>query len=281
MNYVLNAAYASSLLMMVALGLAVVFGLMGVINLAHGELLMLGSYGAVVTTSVFSSFWLSLLLAPAVVAIVGVLIEQLLIRRLYRRPSETIVATFGLAIILREAIRQVAGSDFRNVGDPIRGSVSVFGTHYPSYRLLVMGAVVALVAVVYAIQSRTRLGLIARAVIQNPELAGTLGIDVNIVYRITFALGAALAAVAGVLVAPTVNVFPDMGPAFVISAFLAVLVGGLGSLRGLVAAVILLGTTQYVLSQLFSTVTGAIGLVLIAIAALRFLPDGLASVGAP
>lgn len=281
MDYVLNAAYASLLLMLVALGLSIVFGVMGVINLAHGEFVMLGAYGAVATTSVFGSFWLSLLLAPVAVAVVGGLIERVLIRRLYRRPLETIVATFGLAIILREAIRQVAGSDFRNVSDPIRGSVSILGDDFPAYRLVVMGIVIALVAIIGLLQSQTRLGLIARAVIQNPELAGALGIDVNVVYRVTFALGSALAAVAGVLVAPTVNVFPDMGPAFVISAFLAVLVGGLGSLRGLVAAVVLLGTVQYVLSQIFTPVAGGIGLLVIAIGALRFMPGGLARVAAP
>lgn len=278
MEYILNAAYASLLLMLVALGLAIVFGLMGVINLAHGEFLMLGAYGAVVTTSVFGSFWLSLLFAPATVAIVGMVIEQVLIRRLYRRPLETIVATFGLAIILREAVRQIAGSDFRNVSDPIQGAVSIFGTDFPAYRLVVMGIAVALVVAIYLVQSRTRFGLIARAVIYNPELAGALGIDINVVYRTTFAVGSALAAVAGVLIAPTVNVFPDMGPAFVISAFLAVLVGGLGSLRGLIAAVVLLGTAQYALSQVFTPVAGAIGLLVIAIGALRFLPDGLARV---
>ncbi len=278
MDYVLNAAYASLLLMLVALGLAVIFGVMGVINLAHGEFLMLGAYGAVVTRSVVGSFWLSLLLVPAAVAVIGVLIERVLIRPLYRRPLETIVATFGLAIIIREVVREIAGSDFRNVDDPVRGSVSILGAAFPTYRLVVMGSVVTLVVGIYLLQSRTRLGLIARAVIQSPELAGALGIDVNVVYRATFALGAALAAAAGVLVAPTVNVFPDMGSVFVISAFLAVLVGGLGSLRGLAAAVILLGAAQYALSQIFTPVAGAIGLLILAIGALRFLPDGLARV---
>ena len=112
--------------------------------------------------------------------------------------------------------------------------------------------------------------------IQNPELAGTLGVSVNAVYRATFALGAALAAVAGVLVAPTVNVFPDMGPVFVITAFLAVLVGGLGSVSGLIAAVFILATTQYALAQTFTPAAGVMGLLLLAIIALRFLPDGLA-----
>jgi branched-chain amino acid transport system permease protein len=141
-----------------------------------------------------------------------------------------------------------------------------------------MALALALLVAIWLVQSRTRFGLIARAVIQNPDLAGAVGININSVYRATFATGAALAAVAGVLLAPTVNVFPDMGPAFVISAFLAVLVGGLGSLRGLVLAVVLLGTSQYALAQIFTPVVGVIGLLLISIAALRFLPDGLGRV---
>jgi len=278
MDYVLNAAYASLLLMLVTLGLAVVFGLMGVINLAHGEFLMLGAYGSVVTVNIFGSFWLSLLLAPAAVAAIAVVVERGLIRRLYQRPLETIVATFGLAIVLREVVRQIAGSDFRNVTDPVQGSVTLFGAQFPAYRLVVMGIVVLIVLAMWLVQAKTRYGLIARAVIQNPDLAGTLGIDVNAVYRFTFALGAALAAVAGVLVAPTVNVFPDMGTTFVISGFLAVLVGGLGSLPGLIAAVILLATSQYVISQIFTPVAGALGLLILAVASLRLIPAGLSRV---
>lgn len=280
MDYVFNAAYASLLLLLVTLGLAVVFGLMGVINLAHGEFLMLGAYGSVITVNVFGSFWLSLVLAPVAVAAIAVVIERGLIRRLYQRPLETIVATFGLAIIIRELVRQLAGSDFRNVTDPVQGSVTLLGAQFPTYRLVVMGIVVVIVASIWLVQAKTRYGLVARAVIQNRDLARTLGIDVNAVYRITFALGAALAAVAGVLVAPTVNVFPGMGTSFVVSGFLAVLVGGLGSLPGLIAAVTVLATSQYFISQISTPVAGAMGLLILAVASLRLLPDGLSRVWA-
>lgn len=278
MVYLLNAAYVTLLLLLVTLGLAVVFGLMGVINLAHGEFLMLGAFGAVFSTSVLGSFWWGLLVSPAAVAGIAALIEATLIRRLYQRPLETIVATFGLAIILREGVKQVAGADFRNITEPVSGSVTVLGAQFPTYRLFVMGMVVLIVASLIVLQRKTRLGLVARAVIQNPELAAAVGVDVNVVYRYTFALGAALAAMAGLLVSPTVNVSPDMGTAFVISAFLAVLVGGLGSVGGLIAAVALLATTQYALSQFFTPVAGTMGLLLLAIVALRFLPEGLSKV---
>jgi branched-chain amino acid transport system permease protein/urea transport system permease protein len=264
---------------MVAFGLAVVFGLMGVINLAHGEFLMLGAYGAVFTTQVLGSFWLALLVSPLLVACIGVVVERGLVRRLYQRPLDTIVATFGLAIILRELVRYFAGSDFKSVADPLDGAVSVLGADFSAYRLVVIGIVLVVLAAMFLVQRNTRGGLVAKAVIKNPELAASMGIDIKVVYRNTFALGAALAAVAGVLVAPTVNVYPDMGIVFVIPAFLAVLVGSVGSLSGLTVAVFGLATLQYVTAQVSSPLMGIIALLLVSIAALRFMPDGIAEIG--
>jgi branched-subunit amino acid ABC-type transport system permease component len=221
------------------------------------------------------SFWLSLLIAPIAVAVIAMAIEVTIIRRLYRRPLETIVATWGLAIVIREVVRLVLGSDYRSVANPVPGAASVLGTDFPRYRLIVIGFVLVIVGVLYLVQRRTRVGVIARAVIANPDLAAGLGVNVSLVYALTFAFGGALAGLAGVLLSPGVNVFPDMGPPFVITAFLAVLVGGLGSLGGLVAAAILLGSVQSTLAQWINPVSGAIVLLVVAVLTLRALPDGL------
>ncbi|MGI8827662.1 MAG: urea ABC transporter permease subunit UrtB [Chloroflexota bacterium] len=271
----LNAVYASLFLLLVAFGLAIIFGLMGVVNLAHGEFLMLGAYAALVTSNVLGQFWPSLIIAPLLAGAVALVVERGLIRHLYRRPLETILATWGLSIVLRQLVRAIAGPDFRNVPSPTPGAISLFGVDYPRYRLVVIIIVLLVFAGLYIIQRTTSLGLIVRAVIQNPELAATLGINVNRVYQATFVVGSGLAGIAGALLSPTVNVFPEMGPPFVISAFLVVLVGGLGSLPGLVVASLLLGTVQSLVSQYENEVAGTVALLVIAVLALRFLPEGL------
>jgi len=272
---VLNATYTILVLLMVAFGLAVIFGLMGVINLAHGEFLMLGAYAALITTNTLGSFWPSIIVGPLLVGVAALVVERGLMRRLYQRPLETILATWGLAIVIRELVRAVAGPDFRNVPNPLPGAATIFGADYPRYQLAVMGFTLVVLVGLYVAQRTTRAGLIVRAVIQNPQLAGTMGINVKRVYQSTFVLGSALAGLAGVLLAPSVNVFPQMGPPFVINAFLVVLVGGLGSIPGLVGSSVLLGAVQSTLSRYENSVTGTVGLVIVAVLVLRFLPQGL------
>jgi len=272
---VLNAGYAALLLLLIAIGLAIIFGLMGVVNLAHGEFLMLGAYGALITTTQLGTFWPSLITGPLLVAAVALVVEFVLMRRLYQRPLETILATWGLAIVIRQVLKAIAGADFRDVPNPIPGSVAVLGVEYPRYRLAVIALTIAIVVGLYVLQRTTHVGLVARAVIQNPQLAGTLGINIKRVYQATFVLGSALAGLAGALLAPMVNVFPEMGPPFVVNAFLVVLVGGVGSIAGLVSASLLLGIVQSTLSRYETPVAGTVGLLVLAVLTLRFLPHGL------
>lgn len=277
----LNAIYGSSVLLLAASGLAIIFGLMGVINLAHGEFLMLGAYVALLATAATKSFWIGLLIAPLAVAVIAVPIERLVMRRFYARPLETIVVTAGLAIVLQQLVEQAFGSGFRRVANPLPGSVSLFGATFPHYRLFVIAVTVAVVSALWAIQRWTLLGLRARAVMENPQLADGLGIDIGRAYVVTFALGSALAGLAGALIAPTASVFPGMGTPFVISAFLVVLVGGLGSLGGIALAAVLLGVTQSVLAGSVTAVAGVIGVVVLAVVFMRFLPQGLGTLLAP
>lgn len=271
----LNAVYASGVFLLVAVGLAIVFGLMGVINLAHGEFLMLGAYVAFVVTSASGSFWLALLAAPVAVAILSLPIERLVMRRFYERPLETIVVTSGLAIVLQQLVERLFGRGFQRVPNPLPGSVSLFGTTFPRYRLFVVAVAVSIIVALWVIQRRSLVGLRARAVMQNPHLAGSLGMDVGRAYLATFAAGSALAGLAGAVIAPTASVFPSMGTPFVISAFLVVLVGGLGSLGGMAVAAVVLGTTQTFLSGAITPVVGVIGVVVMAVIFMRFLPEGV------
>lgn len=272
----LNALYGSAVFLSAATGLAIVFGLMGVINLAHGEFLMLGAYVALVVTEATSHFWLGLLIAPIAVALISLPIERVLMRRFYARPLETIVVTAGLAIVLQQLVNKAFGSEFRRIPSPLPGSFSLLGATFPRYRLLVIAVAFAVVLALWTIQRRTLLGLRARAVMQNPQLADGLGIDTGRAYQVTFAVGSALAGLAGALIAPTASVFPGMGTPFVISAFLVVLVGGLGSLGGMTTAAVLLGVTQSVLSGMVTPVAGLIGVVACSVIFMRILPEGLA-----
>lgn len=275
MAELLNATYATGLLLIVAVGLAVVFGLMGVINLAHGEFLMLGAYVALVVTSLTGNFWLALIAAPVVVAILSVPIERLVMRRFYERPLETIVVTFGLAIVLQQVVERIFGRGFQRVPTPLPGSVSLLGANFPRYRVFLVVAAVVVIAMLWVVQRHTLLGLRARAVMQNPQLASILGMDTGRAYLLTFGAGSALAGLAGAVIAPTASVFPGMGTPFVISAFLVVLVGGLGSLGGMAAASAILGVTQTLLAGRVTPVFGVIGVVVVAVLFMRFMPEGL------
>lgn len=274
MIVLLNVSFSVLLLLLLASGLAVIFGLMGIINFAHGEFLMLGAFAAFWTTR-FAPFWLALVVAPLVVAAVAVLIEAGLIRRLYRRPVESILATWGLSIVIREGMKALVGPEPRSIHDPIGGTIDIFGATYPRYRLVVMAAIILLFLLLIGLSRATRLGTIARAVIESPDLAASQGVNVARTYRVTFALGAALAGIAGALVSPLVAIHPEMGPTFVVNGFLAVVVGGPGSLGGLLAAAGLLGSSQSLAVQYLSPATGTIVVLLFAVVLMRIRPLGL------
>jgi urea ABC transporter permease protein UrtB len=274
MGDLLNVVVTVLLLLLVSSGLAVIFGLMGVINFAHGEFVMLGAF--VTYFAVHSAnFWIALLLAPLAVAGIGLLVERSLIRRLYRRPLETILATWGLSIVIRELARLSFGPQFRSIPAPISGSVQLFGTTYPTYRLVVVGVICMLFVLLVAVLRYTQLGLVTRAVIEDPELAASRGVNVRRTYQVTFALGAGLAGLAGAIVAPLVSIYPEMGSSFIINPFLAVIVAGAGSFGGVAAAASIFGISQSLAVRFISPVTGSVVILLLSITLLRFRPAGL------
>jgi urea transport system permease protein len=274
MGDLLNVVTAVLLLLLTASGLAVIFGLMGVINFAHGEFVMIGAFVTYFTVH-WANFWLALLLAPLVVAVIGLLVERTLVRRLYSRPLETILATWGLSIVIRELARLWFGPQFRSIPAPVAGSVQLFGTTYPTYRLVVLGMIVLIFALLVAGFRYTQLGLITRAVIENPELAASRGVNVRRTYQVTFAVGAALAGLAGAIIAPLVSIYPEMGSSFIINPFMAVIVAGAGSFGGVAAAAAIFGVSQSLAVRFISPVTGSVVVLLLAITLLRIRPIGL------
>jgi len=238
---------------LLALGLTVIFGLLGVMNFAHGELYMLGAYAGIVAIGVTQSFWVALIVAPLLVGLLGVVIELTTLRPLYRRePLYGLILTFGLALVFREGARQIWSGDMRRVLEPVTGSVNVLGMTYPKYRLfLLVFATIVLVAV-WLFFTRTRAGILVRAAVQDAEMLDGLGVNVPRVFTLTFAGSAALAALAGLLLAPIFTVYPQMGVEVILLAFIVVILGGLGSLRGTLVAALVVGVSDGVISVMFS-----------------------------
>lgn len=277
----LNALTLISILALVAIGLAVIFGMMDVINLAHGEFVTIGAYTLAYVQAIgggvpFSgAFWLGLALAPVVGAAFGLLIESTIIRRLYHRPLDTILATFGISLILQKAIELTFGARPQIVYAPVDGLIDVLGARYPAYRLLVIAVAVLLIATTLLVFRYTRFGVDLRAVIQNRAMAEALGIDAKRLTRIAFAMGAALASVAGVLIAPLASVEAHLGSFYMGKAFFVVIIGGIGSVLGSVAGSTLIGGLETILNyQIDPSLASAFVLVL-AVVLVRLRPRGL------
>ncbi|PYN16922.1 MAG: branched-chain amino acid ABC transporter permease [Candidatus Rokuibacteriota bacterium] len=271
----LDAANFTLALLLVTLGLVIIFGLMNVINMAHGELFLLGAYTVVLVQRRGGSFWLALLLAPLALAVAGLLIEELVIRHVYRRFIDTILATWGLSISLKQAVVVVFGPTAHQVENPLPQTVTILSTLYPGYRLFIMAVAVLLALGTFLLFYRTRLGLVARAVIANRPMAASLGLNTRRMDRMTFAFGAALAGLAGAVMAPLMSVDPQMGVGFLIPAFLSILVGGTGSLLGTVLGTTLIASAGTVVASVWTQIAAQLVVFGLAIVVIRLFPRGL------
>lgn len=267
-----------AILLLVALGLAIIYGSMGVINMAHGEFVMLGAYGAWAMGALFGVGLLpSLVIVFFAVAALGWLVERGVIRFLYRRPLDTILATWGIGVMLQQIIRLSAGGELRYVEMPpaLIGTVSILGIEMPGYRVFIFVLVAALFAVTWYLMFRTSFGTKLRAVVQDPQMARSFGINADRVYSLTFAYGAGLAGLAGALVAPLKSVAPEMGTSYVVDAFFVVVLGGVQSLFGTVASAFLLGEMNGSLAYLWNDTIAKAVVLLAIIVLIRFRPQGL------
>ena len=274
-SIVLNALTLISILMLVGLGLAIIYGLMGVINLSHGDFITIGAFSLAVVQGFGGSFWLALIVAPLVGAALGLVIEQSIIRFLYTRPLATIMVTWGLSLIIQQSLQLTFGAAPQKVISPITESVELFGTSYPVYRIAMIAMAVSIMSIAYLLIRRTRFGLDLRTVIQNPDMADALGINTKRVYAIAFSLGTGIAAIAGVLLAPLTAVIAQMGVNYLARSFFVVIVGGAGSVPGVVAGSALVGGAETLFNYVIpATLSQALVLVL-AIVLVRLRPSGL------
>ena len=261
---------------LLALGLTVIFGLLGVMNFAHGELFMLGAYAGVGVIGVTGSFWAALIAAPVLVGIVAAVTEVATLRPIYRRePLYGLILTFGLALVFREGVRQLFGGDMRRILPPFPGSTPLLGMTYPNYRLFLLAASAVVLLAIWLFFTRTRAGIIVRAAVQDAEMLDGLGVNVRRVFTLTFAASGALAALAGLLLAPVFTVYPQMGVEMILLAFIVVILGGMGSLGGSVAAAFIIGIAQSLFSLWMNPQRVAIAIFGIMIVVLIVRPRGL------
>lgn len=272
---ILNLIWQVSTLAMIALGLAIVFGKLKIMNMAHGEFVMIGAYAPVITASLGLSGWWQVPVCILTVAAIAFAAERLVIRHLYGRMFDSLLATWGIAILLREAVELVFGRGYQSVSVPIPGTLSVLGTDYPAYRVAVIGAI-ALAFCALALWNRySKVATRIRAMVGNPALAEAVGIDTRRLSAAAFVFGCCTAGLAGLALAPTTQIEPMMGVDFLIRSFFALVVGGLGSLEGLGIGVAVIGGTQSILGALASQTHGYLAVLTLSILFLWLRPDGL------
>src|ERR1700735_3059709 len=241
----LNGVQLGMLLFLLAAGLTLVFGIMDLVNLAHGSLYMLGAYFAATFATVTGSFTLAIILAILASLIAGMVLEVIAIRPLYRRDHlDHVLGTFGLILFFNELVRLIWGPEGRTLSPPSQMLTAVQilpGVYYPIYRLVIILATLAVAGLLYALVMRTRLGMLIRAGASNREMVGALGINIKLLYTLVFGLGAALAGFAGVMQAPILTVQIGMGENILILAFVVIIIGGIGSIRGAFVAACIVG----------------------------------------
>ncbi len=275
---VINGLSIGVAVVLMALGLTIIFGLLDVINMAHGEFYAIGAFLGVALLGWGLSFWWALLLVPLLMALLGYATERGLIQRVFHskdRHTLTLLLTFGLAVVLEDLLKIVFGANPLRLEAPIQGATEVVGLFFPNYRLFVMVFGAAVIAAVWLLVFRTSLGAMVRAAAFDRHMTASLGVPVERVYAATFAFGVALAALAGMLLAPIYSVFPTMGRDFVLIAFSVVIIGGMGSIKGAVLAGLLLTQVQSISSLFISPVWSDPLLFGIMVLVLMWRPQGL------
>ncbi|HTJ94966.1 MAG TPA: branched-chain amino acid ABC transporter permease [Pararobbsia sp.] len=269
----LDVLTTAALLFVVTAGLMVIFGVMKIVNFAHGALLTMGGYASFVITQLKLNPWLGVPLSLVVGVAVGMLVEQMIVRPLYKRPLDAILATWGLGIVIGQIIVMIFGREVQFVASPLKGALSVAGTDYSAYRMLLIPIAVVLCALLTLLLSGTRFGVKTRAVIMNEDLARGLGIHSGRIRFITFSLGAALGSLAGMLITPLSSVDPNMGLPYLVNAFMLVMVSGY-SMIGLLLTCLVFGACQVLVSTFVSPVLGGLTIAVLAALTLRVFPKG-------
>ena len=275
LNAALEVLFFGSVIVLVVLGLGIIAGMMGIFNFAHGEFVLLGAYSTYLVYSLGLPVWLGMLVAPLVVAAIGLVLERLIIRRFYAIPIVAMLATYALGLVIREGVRGLIGGLYISIPEPLMGSLSIAGVHLSRWRLAIVVITGVVMVASYLLLSRTSFGLRVRAALENPSLARVSGISTNAIYAAMFTFGAALAGLAGALVVPIFSLFADLGIRFLIQGFLAIMLGGVGSFEGSVVGAGVVGVLSAALPWVLTPVLADVLVFVIAIVFVKFRPGGL------
>jgi urea transport system permease protein len=271
----LEIIYMIAFLVLSSAGLAIVFGMMRVINLAHGEFVMLGGYTTLMCYKAgINIYFAMLIVAPIVVGLIGLIVERLIIRFLYGRMIDTMLATWGLSLFLIGAVTMIFGSSAVNVPTPIPG-YALGSYQMGGYNLFIIFVAIAVVVGLWLVLRYTRIGLIARGAMQNADVASSLGYNPKVVYMVTFTAGAALAGLAGGVLAPLTGLLPTSGGAYIAKAFITIVTGGAAVIAGTLSSSVIFGVISQVVSFASTPVIGEIAMLALAIVLLRLMPQGI------
>lgn len=272
----LMALSFASVFALAALGLHYTFGQLGIFNVAHGEFILVGAYTVYFGQSVLGSVWLGIALAPFTTAFLGFVVERGLIRWFYSKPVDSIIATFGLALIIQQGVQLIYSPVPRTVDDPVGGgSLDILGAQFPKWRAVVLGFACLSFLILFLVWNRTSIGLKAKAAVTNPGLAESLTVNVPRMRILLFVLGSALAGFASALIAPLGTLTPQFGVYFLVNSFLVIIIGGVGSLAGVAIGGAFLGIVQQLLETQMSTIYAQIAVLIVAIAVIRLRGTGL------
>ena len=267
--------YSIAVLVVISAGLAVVFGMMRVINLAHGEFMMTGGYATIVAVNAGINIYVAMLIvAPLVVGLIGLVVERLVIRHLYGRLVDTMLASWGLSLVMIGLATMIFGNTTTGISPPIAG-FAIGGYQVNGYNFFIIVVAALLLVAMYALLAGTRVGLVARGAMQRADMAAALGYSPDRIYMITFCCGSALSGLAGGLLAPLVGLVPTTGGTYIAKAFITVISGGASIIVGLLSSATLFGLVSQLFTFAASPVVGEVALLVAAVVLLRLLPQGI------
>lgn len=278
LSQLVNGMSNSSVLFLVSIGLVIIFGMMDVVNMAHGEFIMIGAYtSCVCVNSLGLPFVVSVLIAALITSAIGIVIEHFMIRKLYGKVAETLLITFAMTYIIQQIVRMIFGPEGMSLEVPVQGRLVLGTISIPYYNLVLIGCAVAVLALTLILFYKTSYGMQLRAITQNRNITQCLGINVEKINMITFGYASALAGLAGALIAPVNTVFPGMGVAYNVNSFMVVILGGLNSIIGSFASSFVINESITIMSGYMSQITSKLLIFIIIIVLVRFKPNGLFS----
>lgn len=268
-----------SVMVLIVLGLGIIASMMGIFNFAHGEFVLLGAYTVYIFESSGLSAWAGILAAPLVLALVGLVLERLVIRRFYASPIIAMLGTYAVGLVIREIVRGLLGGHYKSISEPLPGAFTVFGVDFSIWRTVIVVVTACVIAGTWLFLARTSVGLQVRGSLENPNLARACGISTSRLYAFTFAFGAALAGLAGALIVPLYQLSADIGTRFLVQAFLSVMLGGVGTFEGPVLGAAVVGGMAAGLPWLVMPVLADPLVFIIALVIVKFRPQGFITQG--